>query len=164
MDSPMDSPMDSRRRHERETGPLAGEPPARAHADAPGRNSSAPRATILVAENEETNRHLMEQILILAGYACVLATNGLEALCALDLERVDLVLLDLSMPVLDGYRTTELIRQRPDGAELPIVAVTAHAMSDNRARALRSGCTDYLVKPFRPRELVGLIERLLRTP
>lgn len=120
-----------------------------------------PRETILVVENEEINRSLMEQILGFAGYRSISASNGLEALGVLDRERVDLVLIDLSMPVLDGYRATEIIRRRPDGADLPIVAVTAHAMSEDRELALAAGCTDYLAKPYRPAELLSLIERLL---
>ena len=103
----------------------------------------------------------MEQILGFAGYRYLSATNGLEALEVLDRERIDLMLIDLSMPVLDGYRATEIIRQRPDGAALPIVAVTAHAMSEDRELALRSGCTDYLAKPYRPTELLSVVERLL---
>lgn len=119
-------------------------------------------AVILIVENEENNRCLMEQILRYAGYQSLSARNGLEALNILDREHVDLVLTDLSMPVLDGYRATELMRRRPGAATLPIVAVTAHAMSDDRELALRSGCTDYLVKPYRPRDLVRMVERWLR--
>ena len=117
---------------------------------------------ILVAENEANNRRLIEHILGIAGYGYVSASNGLEVLQILDTCRVDMVLLDLSMPFLDGYQTTERIRRRPDGATLPIVAVTAYAMSDDRDRALRSGCTDYLAKPFRPSELLDMVRRTLR--
>jgi CheY-like chemotaxis protein len=117
---------------------------------------------ILVAENEANNRRLIEHILGIAGYGYVSASNGLEVLQILDTCRVDMVLLDLSMPFLDGYQTTERIRRRPDGATLPIVAVTAYAMSDDRDRALRSGCTDYLAKPFRPSELLEMVRRTLR--
>ena len=154
--------MDSRHLDELRHRSRDGTTPATTRSSAPVQFSPAPRATILIAENEETNRHLMEQILKLNGYSCILAVNGLEALHALELERVDLVLIDLSMPVLDGYRTTERIRQRPGGATLPIVAVTAHAMGGDRERAFLSGCTDYLVKPFRPRDLIQLVERLLQ--
>ena len=117
---------------------------------------------ILIVENEENNRCLMEQVLLYAGYQTCSARNGLEALNLLDHERVDLVLTDLSMPVLDGYRATELMRRRPGYDKLPIIAVTAHAMSDDRELALRSGCTDYLVKPYRPRDLVRMVEQWLR--
>jgi CheY-like chemotaxis protein len=120
--------------------------------------------TILVVENEDNNRRLIEQILGFAGYHCLSATNGLEALDVLDRTHVDLILIDLSMPVLDGFRATEIIRKRPDGATLPIVAVTAHAMSEDRELALRCGCDDYLIKPFRPHELLGVVKRLLGRP
>lgn len=117
---------------------------------------------ILVVENEDSNLRLMEQILAFAGYRYLPATNGLEALALLDHQHVDLVLIDLAMPILDGYRTTELMRLRPELATTPIVAVTAHAMSEDRELALRCGCTDYIAKPFRPQQLLSLIERLLR--
>lgn len=148
---PCETPQRPTSGERRLTPPLL-EPPRPAHAE----------ATILVVENEENNRCLMEQILGFAGYRYLSATNGLEALAVLDHERVDLMLIDLSMPVLDGYRATEIIRQRPDGATLPIVAVTAHAMSEDRELALQSGCTDYLAKPYHPSELLDVVERLLR--
>lgn len=123
--------------------------------------SSARDATILIVENEVNNRRLIEQILGFAGYHYLSASNGLEALQLIDRAEVHLVLLDLSMPILDGYRTTELIRERRDITALPIIAVTAHAMSDDRELALRRGCNDYLTKPFRPAELLGIVERWL---
>lgn len=125
------------------------------------RDHQAAGESILVVENEDSNLRLMEQILDFAGYRFLPATNGLEALTLLDREHVDLVLLDLAMPILDGYRTTELMRLRPDMARIPIVAVTAHAMNEDRELALRCGCTDYIAKPFRPHQLLDLIERLL---
>jgi CheY-like chemotaxis protein len=117
--------------------------------------------TVLIVENEDNNRRLVEQILDFAGYPHLSATNGIEALDLLGREQVDVVLIDLSMPILDGYRTTELIRQRPECAALPIVAVTAHAMSEDRELALRAGCTEYLAKPFRPNELLTVVARML---
>ena len=116
---------------------------------------------ILIVENEDGNRMLLEQILEFAGYASISTTNGVEALDVLDRTSVDLVLIDLSMPVLDGYQTTRLIRHRPYGATLPVVAVTAHAMAEDRELALRCGCTDYLSKPYRPSALLNIVERLL---
>jgi CheY-like chemotaxis protein len=121
------------------------------------------RGTILVVENEQNNRALLEKILTLAGYRCISSTNGLEALQVLERERVDLILTDLSMPVMDGYRAPRLIRQIPGYEHLPIVAVTAHAMSGDREQALHSGCNDYLAKPFRPRELLEVVGRFLGT-
>lgn len=119
------------------------------------------KATILVVENEASNRILVERVLSTRGYRCLSAENGYEALNILDREPVDLILTDLSMPVLDGYQTAQLIRQRPGLAHVPIVAVTAYALSDVNERALRVGCTEYLTKPFKPRQLLEVVERLL---
>lgn len=116
---------------------------------------------ILVAENEENNRLLMEQILSMAGYEYLSASNGAEVLSLLARYSVDVVLLDLSMPVLDGFRTTQMIRRTPELASLPVVAVTGHASREDREEALEAGCTDYLAKPFRTQELVAVVERML---
>jgi CheY-like chemotaxis protein len=79
----------------------------------------------------------------------------------LDREPVDLILTDLSMPVLDGYRATQLIRARPGLEQVPIVAVTAFALSDEGEAARQIGCTEYLTKPFKPRQLLEVVDRLL---
>src|SRR5215831_13908891 len=117
--------------------------------------------TILIIENEVSNRLLIERVLSTRGYRCISASNGQEALNILDYERVDLILTDLSMPVLDGYRTTQLIRQRPALANVPIVAVTAYALSDENEAAMQIGCNEYLTKPFKPRQLLEVVDRLL---
>ncbi len=117
--------------------------------------------TILIIENEVSNRLLIERVLSTRGYRCLSASNGREALAILDVEPVDLVLTDLSMPVLDGYQTTQLIRARPAMANVPVVAVTAFALNDENEAALRAGCNEYLAKPFKPRQLLEVVERLL---
>ena len=117
--------------------------------------------TILVIENEVSNRILIERVLSTRGYRCVSATNGYEALDLLDREQVDLILTDISMPVLDGYRTTQLIRARPGMQTVPIVAVTAFALNDEGEAAKKIGCTEYLTKPFKPRQLLEVVDRLL---
>jgi CheY-like chemotaxis protein len=117
--------------------------------------------TILVIENEVSNRILIERVLSTRGYYCLTASNGREALEILDRERVDLILTDLSMPVLDGYRTTQLIRVRPELANVPIVAVTAYALNDENEAAMQIGCNEYLTKPFKPRQLLEVVDRLL---
>src|SRR2546430_853031 len=99
--------------------------------------------TILVVENEVSNRILIERVLSTRGYRCLSASNGREALDILDKEHVDLILTDLSMPVLDGYRTTQLIRSRPGLEQVPIVAVTAFALNDEGEAARNIGCTEY---------------------
>ncbi|MBV9021249.1 MAG: response regulator [Chloroflexi bacterium] len=117
--------------------------------------------TILVVENEVSNRILVERVLSTRGYRCLSASNGREALAILDDEPVDLILTDLSMPVLDGYRTTQLIRARSHLAHVPIVAVTAFPLADEGEAARQMGCTEYLTKPFKPRQLLEVVERLL---
>src|SRR5256712_9336470 len=117
--------------------------------------------TILIIENEVSNRILIERVLSTRGYRCISASNGLEALNILDHEGVDLILTDLSMPVLDGYRTTQLIRERPSLSNVPIVAVTAYALNDENEAAMHIGCNEYLTKPFKPRQLLEVVDRLL---
>ena len=117
--------------------------------------------TIMIIENDTSNRILIERVLSTRGYRCITASNGREALEMLDHELVDLILTDLSMPVLDGYRTTQLIRSRPGMAQVPIVAVTAFALSDEGEAARQIGCTEYLTKPFKPKQLLEVVERLL---
>jgi CheY-like chemotaxis protein len=118
-------------------------------------------STILIIENEVSNRILIERVLSTRGYRCITASNGREALGILDHERVDLILTDLSMPVLDGYRTTELIRERPGMANVPVIAVTAFALGSEGEAAKQSGCTDFLTKPFKPKQLLEIVERFL---
>ncbi len=117
--------------------------------------------TILIIENDPSNRFLAERILSISGYQYLSAASGEEALHILDQETVDLILTDLSMPVLDGFGLARLIRARPALAHIPIVAITAHAFAAERQQALRAGCTDLLVKPYRPKELLALVERHL---
>ena len=127
--------------------------------DVPASGTRQP--TILIVENEASNRILIERVLSTRGYRCLSASNGLEALNILDIEQVDLILTDLFMPVLDGYRATQLIRARPNMAHVPIVAVTAYALNDESEAALQIGCTEYLTKPFKPRQLLEVVDRLL---
>jgi CheY-like chemotaxis protein len=119
------------------------------------------RPSILIVENEVSNRILIEKVLSTSGYRCLSASNGREALELLDRETVDLILTDLSMPVLDGYRTIQLIRARPAMQRVPIVAVTAYALSDENEAAMQIGCNEYLTKPFKPRQLLEVVDRLL---
>jgi CheY-like chemotaxis protein len=130
------------------------------HTSGAGTESSAQR-TVLVVENDEQSRRLFEQILAFSEYACLSAANGLEALEKVDQAHVDLALLDLSMPALDGYQTVERLRARPEYASIPVVAVSGYSEETQRDHALGAGFTEYLSKPFRPKELLQLIDRLL---
>ncbi len=117
--------------------------------------------TILVIENDAGNRILAERILSMSGYRYLSAQNGRDALELLEHHPVDLILTDLSMPVLDGFSMAQQIRAMPRFAHIPIVALTAHAYEPERQKALRMGCTDVLVKPYRPKDLLAIIERHL---
>ncbi len=118
---------------------------------------------ILVIENDTNNRILLEKVLGLGGYRFVSAANGEEALTLLRQgQQVDLVLTDLSMPVLDGFKATQIIRATSGYEDLPIVAVTALAMSGDREYALSLGCNEYVTKPYRHSDLLAVVERLLK--
>ena len=143
--------------------PAHGVPTAPAPGDSIWRSrKTRPGAKILIVENEYTNQLLMERILGFAGYECVTAGNGHIALDVFDREHPDLVLTDIAMPVMDGLAAVAALRARPAGARIPIVAVSAHALPEDREYALRRGCTDYLTKPYRPHDLLEVVERLLR--
>lgn len=132
-----------------------------ANTSATSMTNDTPAPSILIIENEVSNRILIERVLSTRGYRCISASNGLEALNILEQEQVSLILTDLSMPVMDGYCTTQLIRERPGMERVPIVAVTAYAQSDENEAALQIGCNEYLTKPFKPRQLLEVVDRLL---
>jgi len=118
------------------------------------------RFRILVVEDNEINRLVVLRQLEALGYRARAAINGLEALDRLEEEHFDLVLMDCQMPELDGYEATRRLRQR-HGPELPVVAVTAHAMEGDRAKCLAAGMNDYLAKPYREEVLARVLARWL---
>jgi len=122
-----------------------------------------PPSRILVADDSPDIRLLVQHCLQRAGHEVVLASNGQEALETWVQSRdFGLVLMDMQMPVLDGYRATQALRR--EGCTVPIVAFTAHAMSEEAARCREVGCSDYLTKPFEAKVLVELIGRLAQEP
>jgi CheY-like chemotaxis protein len=120
---------------------------------------------ILLAEDNPINQTFAERLLRKRGYEVLLASNGREVLVVLERVRVDLVLMDVQMPQLGGLETTAVIRAREqgNGKHLPIVAMTAHAMTGDRERCLAAGMDAYVSKPLRTNELFELIERLTGT-
>ena len=117
---------------------------------------------MLLAEDSLVNQKLAVGLLTRRGHQVTVASDGQQAVDMTDRERFDVVLMDVQMPVLDGLRATEEIRQREDGTgrRLPIVALTAHAMTGDRERCLSAGMDTYLTKPFRAEQLFAIIERL----
>ena len=124
-------------------------------------DSASPSNTILLAEDHPVNTMLAVKLLKDAGFAVVTAANGREALERLETEKVDLVLMDIQMPEMDGLEATRKIREQKKFADLPIIAMTAHAMAGDRSRCLQSGMNDYISKPVSQDLLIGLISRWL---
>ncbi len=123
-------------------------------------------AVILLVEDNELNRDMLSRRLKRAGHTVLLAVDGQEAvdqaLGRNPLERLpDLVLMDLSLPVFDGWEATRRIRSGPGGADLAIIALTAHAMVGERERAIEAGCNDFDTKPVDFERLTGKMAALL---
>jgi CheY-like chemotaxis protein len=116
---------------------------------------------VLIVEDNAVNRELLRELLELRGYAVMEACNGMEALDQIAKTQPDILLLDLSMPVLDGFGTIEKIRKDPNFKSLPVLAVTAYAMHGDREKILTSGFNGYLSKPINPMALQQELERLL---
>jgi CheY-like chemotaxis protein len=117
---------------------------------------------VLVAEDNPVNRELLRELLENRGYSVIEACNGQEALDMVEQSQPDLLLLDIGMPVLDGFAVVRKIRENPTLATLPVLAVTAYAMRDDRDNVLNAGFDGYLSKPINARELANEIERLFR--
>jgi signal transduction histidine kinase/ActR/RegA family two-component response regulator len=129
--------------------------------------SSAGRAQrrVLVAEDNIVNQEIVSQILKNAGFAVDLVANGLEAVAAVRQFSYDVVLMDVHMPEMDGIEATQKIRQLPGTAsQVPIIALTADAMDEDRAKMLKAGMNDHAAKPIKPKQLFSLIERFLKPP
>jgi CheY-like chemotaxis protein len=116
--------------------------------------------TILIAEDNAVNRELLRELLEARGYAVEEACNGLEALQMIAQSKPDALLLDLNMPVLDGFATVRKIREDPTMASLPVLAVTAYAMRGDREKTLEAGFDEYLSKPISASALDAELERI----
>ena len=124
----------------------------------PARNR---QARVLLVEDNPVNQLVAKGMLGKLGCEVLLANHGQEALTMLETQAVDLILMDCNMPVMDGYEATRRIRQRSELNELPIIALTANALSDERERCRAAGMDDYLAKPFRKDELAALLDQWL---
>jgi CheY-like chemotaxis protein len=120
------------------------------------------RYTVLIAEDAADIRSILARLMQQSGYRVIETKNGQEALASLQNEWPDVVLLDLSMPVVDGWETLSAIRALPGGDQLPIVAVTAHAMVGDREAVLSHGFDAYIMKPLDLRGLVNMVQQLLQ--
>jgi two-component system, cell cycle response regulator DivK len=116
---------------------------------------------ILVVEDQPDNRRILRDMLSNAGYELIEAESGEEALTAVEAQRPDLILMDIQLPVMDGYEATRRIRLNPDLKSIPIIAVTSYALAGDEAKALAAGCTAYVTKPFSPRALLAKVQEHL---
>jgi two-component system, cell cycle response regulator DivK len=116
---------------------------------------------ILVVEDQEDNRQILRDLLASTDYEIVEAENGLEALAAVAKHRPDLILMDIQLPILDGYEATRRIKADPELRSIPIIAVTSYALSGDEAKAREAGCDAYVPKPYSPRQLLAKIKEFL---
>ena len=119
---------------------------------------------ILLVEDNEMNRDMLSRRLVRKGYEVVMALDGQQAVDLATSESPDLILMDMSLPVIDGWEATRRLKDTPGTAPIPVIALTAHAMSDDRVRALAAGCDDYDTKPVDLPRLLDKIAALLGRP
>ena len=116
---------------------------------------------ILYVEDNEDNVYVVKSRLTRAGFTIVIAADGAQGVAMASTEQPDLILMDLSLPVLDGWEATRRIKAAPDTKHIPVVALTAHAMAGDREKALAAGCNDFDTKPIELPRLLGKIRALL---
>jgi len=118
-------------------------------------------AKILLVEDNEMNRDMLSRRLAKRGFDVVVALDGSSGAAAAAAEQPDLILMDISLPDMDGCEVTRLVRAHPATASIPIIALTAHAMETDRIRALDAGCQDFDTKPVDLARLLAKIDALL---
>jgi CheY-like chemotaxis protein len=118
-------------------------------------------ATLLLVEDNELNRDMLSRRLRKHGFEILIAVNGQDSVAAAKSLRPDLILMDMSLPVIDGWEATRQIKANPSTRQIPVIAITSHAMADDRRRALEAGCDDYDTKPVELDRLLTKIEGLL---
>jgi two-component system, cell cycle response regulator DivK len=116
---------------------------------------------ILVVEDQEDNMQILRDMLLAADYEIVEAVNGEEALAAVAKQRPDLILMDIQLPIMDGYEATRRIKADPALKSIPITAVTSHALGAGEEKARAAGCDDFVAKPYSPRQLLAKVRQCL---
>jgi two-component system cell cycle response regulator DivK len=116
---------------------------------------------ILIVEDNDMNRDMLSRRLARRGYEVVMAVDGAEGVAAAGEQRPDLILMDMSLPVLDGWEATRRLKAEAATRAIPVIGLTAHAMTGDRDKALAAGCDDYDTKPVELPRLLGKIEALL---
>ena len=116
---------------------------------------------ILAVEDQEDNMKILRDLLTSAGYEIVEAGNGEEAMAAVAKRRPDLILMDIQLPIMDGYEATRRIKADPALRSIPIIAVTSYALSGDEEKARAAGCDDFVPKPYSPRQLLAKVRQYL---
>jgi CheY-like chemotaxis protein len=117
--------------------------------------------TVLLVEDNEDNRIVYSTILQHFGYVVMEALNGEEGIAKARAERPDLILMDISIPVIDGWEATQVLKRDPETRGIPIIALTAHALASDREKAMEVGCDSYLAKPCEPKAVVSEVEKFI---
>ena len=116
---------------------------------------------ILIVEDHEDARRILRDMLETTDYELVEAENGEQALEAVARQRPDLILMDIQLPILDGYEATRRIKADPALRSIPIIAVTSYALSGDESKARAAGCDDFIPKPYSPRQLLAKVRQYL---
>ena len=116
---------------------------------------------VLVIEDTLDNRQIIRDLLVNSGYEVIEAADGGAGVAMAAEVKPDLILMDIQLPVLDGYEATRRIKANPDLAGIPIIAVTSYALSGDEAKTKAAGCDGYVAKPFSPRELLAMVKKFL---
>lgn len=119
-------------------------------------------AKILLVEDNDMNRDMLSRRLVREGYEVVAGEDGAEGVAKAAGERPDIILMDMGLPVMDGWEATREIKADPQTASIPVIALTAHTTASDRQMAFEAGCDDYDTKPIEMARLLGKIEQLLR--
>ena len=120
-------------------------------------------AKVLLVEDQEDNRDMLSRRLKKRGYEVAIAVDGAEGVEKARSEAPDLILMDMSLPVMDGWEATRILKAEDDTRSIPVVALTAHAMSTDREKAFEAGCDAYETKPIELPRLLETMEKLLQT-
>lgn len=118
---------------------------------------------ILIVEDQEDNRIILRRLLSKAGYDLIEAMNGEDGVALALSMRPDLILMDIQLPVMDGYEATRRIKSNAELKSIPVIAVTSYALSGDEAKARAAGCDAYVAKPFSPRQLLAKVREYLPT-
>ena len=126
-------------------------------------NEGGEMAKVLLIEDNEMNRDMLSRRLIRRGFQVVFAMDGQQGIDLARSERPDIILMDLGLPVIDGWEATRRVKADDATRGVPVIGLTAHAMTGDREKAIEAGCDDYDTKPVEFDRLIGKIERLLGT-